>query len=133
MKKWLIRYLVLNFLAFSLPGSYTVSMFKLGGLISHFHEHEQDGSEPGFFAYLTSHYFEKKHHEADHRNHEKLPFHDHHSENVNFVSQTPSLQPVDPSTFDASKLIIQSDLVITEIKICHASTYLGDIWQPPKA
>lgn len=133
MKKWVIRYLVLNFLVFSLPGSYTISMFKLGGLISHFHDHGHEGSASGFLSFLAAHYLEKEHHEANHSDHEKLPFHDHHHDGVNFASQTPSLQPVPSSTFDTSKSSIQSDIVIAEITTRPSSSFSGDIWQPPKA
>lgn len=120
-------------MAFALPTGYTISAFKLGGLISHFQDHKHALEEISFFSFLSTHYLEKKHHQDEHRDHEKLPFHDHHNEGVNFASQTPSLQPVSTSTFDMSKPIIQSDIVTVEVSSFPSSTFLGDIWQPPKA
>lgn len=133
MKKWVILYLVFNVVAFAMPTGYTLSLFKLGGLISHFQDHRHALDEISFFSFLASHYLEKKHHQEGHSDHEKLPFHDHHNEGVNFASQTPSLQPVSYSTFATANSIIQSDIVISEVTTCPSSSFSGDIWQPPKA
>lgn len=133
MNKWVILYLVFNVVAFAMPTGYTLSLFKLGGLISHFQDHRHALDEISFFSFLASHYLEKKHHQEGHSDHEKLPFHDHHNEGVNFASQTPSLQPVSYSTFATANSIIQSDIVISEVTTCPSSSFSGDIWQPPKA
>lgn len=133
MKKWVIIYLLFNVVAFAMPTGYTISLFKLGALISHFQDHKHALDEISFLSFLASHYLEKKHHQDEHSDHDKLPFHDHHNEGVNFASQTPSLPPVSTSIFDSSKSIIQSDIVIAEITTCPSSSFAGDIWQPPKA
>lgn len=133
MKKWVILYLVFNVVAFAMPTGYTLSLFKLGDLISHFQDHKHALDEISFFSFLASHYLEKKNHQEGHSDHEKLPFHDHHNEGVNFASQTPSLQPVSYSTFATANSIIQSDIVISEVTTCPSSSFSGDIWQPPKA
>lgn len=133
MQKWIVLYLVFSVLAFALPTGYAIAVFKFGGLIAHYHDHRQDGPKSNFLSYLADHYLEEKHHDADHRDHENLPFHDHHGESVNFASQTPYTPPVLPSSLAAPKLIIQCDLVMTDITHCPTSSYLDDIWQPPKA
>ncbi len=133
MNKWVILYLLFNVVAFAMPTGYTISLFKLGGLISHFQDHKHALDKISFFSFLASHYLEKKHHQDEHSDHEKLPFHDHHNEGVNFASQTPSLQPIFPSTLVTPKLIIQSDIEIAEISTFPSSAFHGDIWQPPKA
>lgn len=116
-----------------MPDSYTISIFKFGGLISHYYDHSQQDSECGFISFLAAHYLDKEHHESNHCEHEKLPFHDHHSEVVNFAPQSPSLPPVPPTTLNASKLMVQSAIVIAENTTCPTSSFRGDIWQPPKA
>jgi hypothetical protein len=133
MKKWLFSYLIFNLLAFSLPSSYILSIFKIGGLVSHFQEHVRIDPKMNFLSFLASHYLEKHHQEANQNDHEKLPFHDHQGESLNFASQSLSLQPEHLSTFDFTKLIIHTDIVVAEITTCPSSSYPGDIWQPPKA
>ena len=74
MNKWVILYLVFNVVAFAMPTGYTLSLFKFGGLISHFQDHKHALDEISFFSFLASHYLEKKHHQEGHSDHEKLPF-----------------------------------------------------------
>lgn len=133
MKKWILRYLVLNLLVFALPGSIPVSILKIGNLISHYQEHGQSNHSQTLFDFIASHYFDETHHNDQHADHSTLPFHSHHGESVSFAPQVPSLLPQQTIGLVFTKAIVHDTLLIKEVSSSLSSSYLDDIWQPPRA
>jgi len=133
MTKWLSIYVILNLSALTLPKSYTISIFRLGNLIAHYHHHENASGDHNIFTFLSSHYLNQTHHEASHEDHENLPFHSHHRDNFSFTLQSPSLLPQPTSNLTFPKLVIISSITIIQLLQWISSFYPNEIWQPPRA
>jgi hypothetical protein len=133
MKKWLVRYLLLNLLAFTLPENITYSVLELGNLVAHFNAHGQDDHEENIFSFLMAHYFNKEHHEAHHDCHADLPFHNHHDGSLNNIAQSPSLLPQSVFHVSHDKPVLATTILVVKSQQWISSSYIGDIWQPPKA
>ena len=132
MQKWLHTYLILNILASTLPSSYAISILKLGNLAIHYHHHQSEGQSRNLLSFLTDHYT-AKHHEEDHKNHENLPFHNHHHDQQNLSPQSPFLLPQLHEIVAFPKLEMVSNPLIFRSQQWLSSLFSGDIWQPPKA
>jgi len=134
MQKWLLIYLIFNLLAIHLPKDYAISIFKLGNLVGHFHQHQHESAELSFFHFLADHYAQQEHHDADHENHKDLPFHPHQGDSASSTS-TLVLFFI-PQTVE--KLIFlngESALVARNFSNQYwlSSLMPGEIWQPPRA
>jgi hypothetical protein len=131
MKRWLLCYTIFSVLAYTLPASLTVSMLQIGNFFSHFHDHHGDPHDHNIFKFIASHYINGKHHDADHENHQNLPFHNHDNSTQTNSFQTLSLLPQHLSYVAATGLIHNS-IIQTTPSSRITSSFLGDIWQPPK-
>ena len=131
MKRWIALYIIVSFLAFSLPGNLTVSFLQIGNLISHFHAHHSDHHDHNLFKFIVSHYLDGKHHDADHDNHEKLPFHNNDNSTQGSSGQTPSILTQSLSYISTTGLLGSSNIQPTTSSR-FTSSFIGDIWQPPK-
>jgi hypothetical protein len=132
MKRWIALYIVVSVLAYSLPGNLTVSILQIGNLISHFHDHHSGHHDHNIFKFIATHYLDGKHHDADHDNHEKLPFHNHDNSTQGSSVQTPSLLPQSLS-YISSIGLLSSSYIQPATSSRFTSSFIGDIWQPPKA
>ncbi|MBK9488816.1 MAG: hypothetical protein IPO07_08480 [Haliscomenobacter sp.] len=134
MRKWLLIYLVLNLLAIHLPKEYAISLFKLGNLLVHFHQHQHESAEHNFFHFLADHYARHEHHDADHENHKNLPFHHHQGDStisalaLVFFFTPPNLEK--PLFLNGAQIAVVQNFSDQDWLPSHAP---GDIWQPPKA
>ena len=134
MRKWLLIYLVLNLLAIHLPKEYAISLFKLGNLLVHFHQHQHKSAEHNFFHFLADHYARHEHHDADHENHKNLPFHHHQGDltisasSLVFFFPPPNLEK--PLFLNGAQIAVVQNFSAPK---WYAHQITGDIWQPPKA
>lgn len=133
MKKWLSIYLVLNLLVVNLPQDLAISICRLGNLVKHYVQHHSEMHEHNVFAFLSAHYAGHDHHEADHADHENLPFHHHHGD---FSHATAQPIFVLPQSLEKPAFIhIRNEIVVMNFfaPSWYSTQILGDIWQPPKA
>lgn len=134
MKRLLPISLSMLLLATASPTSQGIrTLVKMGEFVHHFIHHVVcDQERLGIGGYVKLHYSDHEHHEADHHEHENLPFshhHEHQSLNLQtlwlfahhheitvFHHQEPTATPMKP-----------------RVAHWHSSAYLHDIWQPPRA
>lgn len=135
MKKTVCIFLAIQILAASSPTGQGVQfVFKLGAFVHHFAHHLFCHQENiGIVDFVQLHYSDHEHHEADHAEHENLPFQHHHHDQQNLAPQTPCLLPPFHSIVAFPKLEIVSNPLIFRSQQWYSSSYSGDIWQPPKA
>ncbi len=135
MKKHLPIFLAFQILATSSPTGHGMeTIIKMGAFFHHFVHHLTCHQEKiGIVDFVKLHYFDHEHHETDHAEHENLPFQHHHHDQKNLAPQTPCLLPPFHTIVAFPKLEIVSNSLISQSQQWHSSSYLGDIWQPPKA
>ena len=135
MKKWLLIYLIFNLLAVNLPKDYVISICKLGNLFVHYYHHAHEKHEHNILDFLADHYAGHKHHQADHEDHENLPFHHHHHQEdfSQFAAQPIFVLPqsMEKLAFFPINSVIKALNFSAPKWYAHQIT--GDIWQPPKA
>jgi hypothetical protein len=134
MKKYLTIFLAFLILVTSSPtGQGIQAVVKIGAFLHHFVHHIGCHQEKiGLKDFIRLHYFDHEHHEADHAEHEKLPFqHDHHNQR--------NISPENPFLLGDSQLIIAfpnldicSNELIARPQQLVSSLHTGNIWQPPK-
>lgn len=78
------RNVIILFFAFQImiPSDLKSDLIRLPFLLEHFEHHNHHshaGETIGFIDFLTNHYSDN-HHKEDHTEHNKLPFHNHHSD-----------------------------------------------------
>jgi hypothetical protein len=135
MKKHMLIFLAFQILATSSPkGQGVQTLFKIGAFFHHFlHHATSDQENIGIVDFVKLHYADHEHHEADHAEHENLPFQHHHHDQQNLVPQTPCLLPPHHAIVAFPKLEIVSNPLIFYSQQWLSSAFLHDIWQPPKA
>ncbi len=134
MKKSFSIFMAMFLLATSSPTNQGVeTMIKLGQFFHHFLHHIACHQEKiGIVDFVQLHYTDHEHHEADHAEHEKLPF-NHHHEQQNLTPQSPFLLPQHDELLAFGNQDNFSTPLIFHSQQWHSSAYSGDIWQPPKA
>ncbi|MCF8244953.1 MAG: hypothetical protein K9J37_11190 [Saprospiraceae bacterium] len=134
MKKFLPIFLAFQILATSSPSNQGMqTIFKMGAFFHHFLHHLTcDQENIGIAGFVKLHYSDHHHHEADHNEHKNLPF-QHHHDHQNLAPQSPCLVPqyVGIGTLLTWKTF--SSPVTGRSEHWHSSSYLDNIWQPPKA
>lgn len=135
MKKYLPIFLAFQILAASSPtGQGMQALLKMGAFFHHFVHHVTCHQEEiGIVDFVNLHYSDHEHHEAGHAGHKNLPFHHHHHDQQNLAPQTPCLLPPHCNIVAFPKVEIASNSLIFRSQQWHSSSYLGDVWQPPKA
>jgi hypothetical protein len=135
MKKSLLIFLAFQILATSSPSNQGMqTLLKMGAFFHHFAHHLISHQEKiGIVGFVELHYSDHEHHEADHAEHENLPFQHHHHDQQNLAPQTPCLLPPHHAIVAFPKLEIVSSPLIFRSQQWHSSLFSGDIWQPPKA
>ncbi len=135
MKKYLPIFLAFQILVTSSPNNQGMeTLLKMGKFFHHFAHHIICHQENiGIVGFVKLHYFDHKHHEEDHVEHENLPFQHHHHDQQNPVAQIFCLLPHRHFTLALPKLKMVSNHLIVHSQQWHSSLYSGDIWQPPKA
>jgi hypothetical protein len=135
MKKYLLICLAFQILATSSPsGQGMQTLLKMGTFFHHFVHHLACHQEKiGLLDFVELHYFDHNHHEAEHAEHENLPFqHDHHHEQ-NIAQQAPLFMAEPPTIVAFQKIEISQNQLIIRPQHWLSSLHAGDIWQPPKA
>jgi hypothetical protein len=135
MKKYLPIFLAFQILATSSPSNQGMqTLLKMGAFFHHFLHHLTCHQENiGIVDFVQLHYSDHEHHEADHAEHENLPFQHRHHDQHNLAPQTPCLLPPFHTIVAFPKLQIVSNSLNFQSQQWHSSSYSGDIWQPPKA
>lgn len=105
-------------------------LLKLPMLIEHFNEHSQLNQGTTFWSYLGMHYFNNDVKYADFDKDTKLPFKS-HDESVNivtlsFLQNTSICKIVNPFNRELKVNAFYKGIFLT-------SSYLSNIWQPPRA
>jgi hypothetical protein len=134
MKKLLSISLAMLLLATASPTSQGIrTLVKMGEFVHHFIHHVVcDQEQLGIGGYLKLHYSDHEHHEADHHEHENLPF-SHHDDQQGTTLQTLLLLQHQSESLTLSR----PDFDIMPLNPLtgrwHSTSYLHDIWQPPRA
>ncbi|MCF8239430.1 MAG: hypothetical protein K9I85_14805 [Saprospiraceae bacterium] len=134
MKKYIFILFALQILATSSPtGQGMQTIVKMGALLHHFIHHICSQQENiGILGFVQLHYSDHEHHEKDHAEHENLPFqHDHHNQLTQLL-QSPFLLPPPMHGMAIQIGDITSNSLIPNSQQWLSSSFLGDIWQPPK-
>ena len=134
MKKYLPLFLAFQILATSSPNNTGIhTLLEIGAFFHHFVHHIAcDQENIGIVDFVKLHYSDHEHHEADHGEHENLPF-QHHHDQQNIAPQAPCLLPHHYAIVTFPKSGIVSNPLIFRSQQPHSSLFSGDIWQPPKA
>ena len=134
MKKILPIFLAFQILATSSPTNQGMqTLLKMGTFFHHFIHHVVcDQEKLGIGGYLELHYSDHEHHEADHHEHENLPF-SHHHEHQSLNLQTLWLFAQHHEIPAFHHQIPTTTPLKFQMEHWHSSSYLNDIWQPPKA
>lgn len=103
-------------------------LLKLPFLIQHFLEHNADDAGKSFITFLHEHYSIEKNDDAQHKEHEKLPFKSHHPEAAQ--SQVFCLSSFSFECKANNPLVIKEQNILQEH--FHFSSALSKIWQPPR-
>ena len=103
-------------------------LLKLPFLIQHFLEHHADDAGKSFLTFLHEHYSIEKNDDAQHKEHEKLPFKSHHP--LAAQSQVFCLSSLNFECKPDSPIIIKEQNIHQEH--FHYSSALSRIWQPPR-
>lgn len=133
MKKGICLLLAVQIVAASAPtGQGVHTLFKIGALAHHFVHHLVCQHEHiGVVDFLTLHYLDPVHHEADHGEHQHLPFQHHHHEQQNLDAPI-FLLPQPPATFEVRHAGYFENPPIVHTPQWRSSCHSSDIWQPPK-
>jgi hypothetical protein len=102
---------------------------KLPLLMEHYKEHKQENSNLTFFDFLNIHYSGESSAANQHNKHEQLPFKSNDGCVASLISVyiSPTISPFVLKEFGEPKKVFHStkDILLS-------STYLSNIWQPPK-
>ncbi len=123
MKK--VLFIVIAFQVIS-SGSLLTELMKINYLIHHYYEHENGGSPIGITEFLKLHYFNKKHENADPKNHDSLPLH-HTTLQNNLVYSAPT----ESISIDAFLEPVSIDFNPIE-KAMYSQFSQFSIFQPPR-
>lgn len=135
MKKHICIILAFQVLATSSPGGQGMhTLLKMGAFLQHFAHHILSHQENiGILDFVHLHYSDHEHHDEDHAEHENLPFQHHHHDQQIQVVQSPCLLP-QPIQIVAFQIVDDcSKSLIPHSQQRHSSSFLDNIWQPPKA
>ena len=110
------------------------TILKLGGGLHHFFHHIFTHKEKiDFVDFVKLHYSDNAHHEEDQSEHENLPFQHQHNGQQMQVLQFPFLLP-QPAYFTPFQVNDNfNNPLIFNHPIWHSTSFLDEIWQPPKA
>lgn len=104
-------------------------VLKLPLLAEHFNEHKSLNQGTTFWGFLVMHYTNNDVKYADHDKDMRLPFKSHegsvHSIVLTFIHNPAILILIKPVVIDLNEYNLREN-------ICFNSTYLSNIWQPPK-
>ncbi|MES2519798.1 MAG: hypothetical protein V4585_16905 [Bacteroidota bacterium] len=107
-------------------------LLKLPFLIEHFMEHSQQNKDITFFDFIYLHYTEADDKDGDYEKDMKLPFKTHNSSVstniVAFVENT-----IVNIKLNFKPIFVELKSLIICKKVFFASSYLSNIWQPPKS
>lgn len=122
MKRW-IAYILLSSIIISNTELHEVMM--LPGLYTHFNQHNSGEKSMSFLDFIQSHYIGDDTDHADNSDERKMPFKGHYSTvSIAFFNKI-----VDNFVFiDTPKTMV----VPVEGNYLIVSSYLNNIWQPPK-
>ncbi len=127
IKKILITFLCLQII---LPNQLVQDIVRLPVLVAHYLQHNHTDHHIHFTDFISDHYSDHEHHDKDHKNHNNLPFHNHH---FNFQQSifTVVILDIFPS-FQSNYGTANSKIKIISRQHFHSSTALSSIWRPPK-
>lgn len=104
-------------------------VLKIPMLAEHFFEHKSLNNGTTLWDFLIMHYTNNDVIYADHEKDMRLPFKSHegsvHSIILTFIHNSPVQEIIKPLIIDLNEYNLQEN-------ICFNSTYLSNIWQPPK-
>lgn len=123
LKQWIA---ILFLSTFILSKTELHQLLKLPVLVQHYFEHGQTDSAISFFVFLKMHYNNPVK-DADYQRDMQLPFksHESHANYSVFSQQIPSFE------LNKTSYIIQKSFISIP-KDFYSSSYIDNIWQPPR-
>lgn len=124
------RFLAISFLAiYILTATECNQLLKFPILIEHFSEHKEANNEISFFDFLYMHYQGHDFNDNDQNQDMKLPFKSH----SDFASIDMQFVTVHTETISLHIIGKINESEILRKRLNFKSSYLSEIWQPPKA
>ena len=132
MTRCLVIFLVISIVASILPDCYLTSLFRFGDMLGHYHQHlhEADGGEQAFLDFFSEYLSCHTDHTEDASEPGEHPIQHRHGHQC-FCS-LPLISVPAPTCLCSLPEMTSGPLTVVP-QPWASSTYLDDIWQPPRA